>query len=664
MTVNPFVSIIIPAYKSDFFHDCLSSAIEQTYANFEVVICDDSLNNSIENIVNSFCNHKNFHKIVYIKNEKNIGSRENYKKVFRISKGEYIKFLNDDDMLEKTCIEKQIYYFQQYPNVVLVTSKRQRIEGSGKHLPDDISTQTPSVFAENEEGYSYVDGFYMGDLVLTSLVNFIGEPTTVMFPKKLIEKNEPTIFSLNGKDIWGNGDLAMWFNLLCQGDAIYINEPLSYFRIHSAQDQNNTSVIYRCTVHWYHLLVETPKMGFLKNKKNLYLATMQIGNLMDYYSKEKPDFSDEQKNNLANLAHDTIKLKEELEKEFFHCPVCNSYIDEFIPLSNFYEEEQKKHGWIYKSDDFETINTKQYTCPKCYCSDRERLYALYINKKIEELDKNKSYNFSEFAPSNSLGSFIKSKNRFKYRTADLFMDNVDDKVDITEMDIYKNNSFDCFICSHVLEHVSDDRKALKELYRITKPDGWGICVVPINLKIDSTYEDATKTTAIERWQHFGQDDHVRVYSKNGFKERLQEAGFSVEEYGKDFFGEEVFIKNGISLKSVLYIVEKKLNFDELKKEAELIFDSGNYQKAEELFIKLTNYDESNPEIFFKLALCQMKQENYEEATENFSQAIDLGMITSEVFYNIAVSLSKTGEDEIAEEYIKNQKNCCKKTLIS
>ena len=51
-------------------------------------------------------------------------------------------------------------------------------------------------------------------------------------------------------------------------------------------------------------------------------------------------------------------------------------------------------------------------------------------------------------------------------------------------------------------------------------------------------------------------DHVRVYSKSGFIQRVIEAGFRIVEYGKEFFGDESFVRHGISSQSILYVVEK------------------------------------------------------------------------------------------------------------
>jgi SAM-dependent methyltransferase len=117
-------------------------------------------------------------------------------------------------------------------------------------------------------------------------------------------------------------------------------------------------------------------------------------------------------------------------------------------------------------------------------------------------------------------------------------------------------TYDFFICSHVLEHVTDDKKALSELFRVLKTGGSGILMVPINLRIDKIEEDPNVEDIGERWRRFGQDDHIRLYSKKGFVERVKEAGFTIHQYGVDFFGEHVFFQHGISPKSILYVAKK------------------------------------------------------------------------------------------------------------
>ena len=98
------------------------------------------------------------------------------------------------------------------------------------------------------------------------------------------------------------------------------------------------------------------------------------------------------------------------------------------------------------------------------------------------------------------------------------------EMDITDIQ-YPDDSFDAIYCSHVLEHVPDDAKAMSELYRVLKPGGWAILAVPI--RGDTTFEDPTTTEPEERERLFGQSDHVRYYGKD-FKDRLEAAGFEVK----------------------------------------------------------------------------------------------------------------------------------------
>jgi len=197
----------------------------------------------------------------------------------------------------------------------------------------------------------------------------------------------------------------------------------------------------------------------------------------------------------------------------------------------------------------------------CGSSDRDRLYALYIRDYLKGVKGDKAVKIVDFAPSLPLSLFIKrlierSEPEVIYLTADLCAEGVDDKIDITDMKLYGDNHFDFFICSHVLEHVEDDRKALHELHRILKAGGHGILMVPILLSTEEIEEDPAVVDVAERWRRFGQFDHVRLYSKSGFIQRVTESGFLVKQYGKEFFGEALFARTGISSQSILYVVQK------------------------------------------------------------------------------------------------------------
>ena len=237
-----------------------------------------------------------------------------------------------------------------------------------------------------------------------------------------------------------------------------------------------------------------------------------------------------------------------------NCNVCGtSFRGKFIPLSDMYFQKTREAGYPYTADDAETINYREYECPVCHCSDRDRLYALYLESHLE---KNKKYKLLDIAPAQALREKLQKNSLIQYRSSDLFMEDVDDKIDLMDMNIYPDGSFNIFICSHVLEHVPDDIRAMRELYRVLSQDGFGIAMVPIVLPLKEIDEDIHVTDIKERWRRFGQGDHVRLYSKKGFVERLQKTGFKVTEITIKDFSLEDFILHGISPKSVIYIVAK------------------------------------------------------------------------------------------------------------
>ena len=258
---------------------------------------------------------------------------------------------------------------------------------------------------------------------------------------------------------------------------------------------------------------------------------------------------------LAAEAYHSFKSKKHLAKksEGFYCPGCKKYWKSFKPFPQHWLQGLTDSGWPYKMDDVETLNYENYCCYGCGITDRDRLYILFFKKM---LDKHRQYSVLDFAPRPALSNFLKSMPNVIHRTTDLFMNEVDDKLDIQDLYLYNDNSFDVFICSHILEHVTDDIKAMKELYRILSPGGIGITMVPIMLPITKTKENPSITDASMRLKYFGQADHVRLYAKQEFLQRLASVGFKVKLYTVDDFGKEVFQKCGITQKSVLYVVEK------------------------------------------------------------------------------------------------------------
>jgi ubiquinone/menaquinone biosynthesis C-methylase UbiE len=129
------------------------------------------------------------------------------------------------------------------------------------------------------------------------------------------------------------------------------------------------------------------------------------------------------------------------------------------------------------------------------------------------------------------------------------------KMNITNINL-PDNQFDCIICYHVLEHIIDDQKAMRELYRVLKPGGWAILQSPIDFNRDKTYEDQNILLPDERERIFGHKDHVRIYEWD-YKNRLKRAGFTVilDNYIKEL-SDDKNMKYGLMKDEIIYFCTK------------------------------------------------------------------------------------------------------------
>lgn len=214
--------------------------------------------------------------------------------------------------------------------------------------------------------------------------------------------------------------------------------------------------------------------------------------------------------------------------EQYVCPFCNGRFSTF--LSTGYRvnvlTEKAIIGAGYRN------NAK---CPRCNSVDRERLVYQYLRVyKVGVFSRNTR--LLHVAPEKNLSAKLKSCPNMDYLSVDLDSPLADVQMDITDI-IYDDESFDVIICNHVLEHIPDDAKAMRELLRVLKKGGFAILQVPISWTIGPTFEDFSITSPEQREQSFGQKDHVRIYG-NDYSQRLKNAGFDVRLHSvQDLFEE-------------------------------------------------------------------------------------------------------------------------------
>ena len=185
--------------------------------------------------------------------------------------------------------------------------------------------------------------------------------------------------------------------------------------------------------------------------------------------------------------------------------------------------------------------------------ERHRLLWLYLNNETNFFSK--TLKVLHIAPEQCFYNLFKNLKNNNYTTFDLNSPLADIKGDICNLP-FKENSFDFILCNHVLEHINDDKKAMKELYRVLNKNGTAILQVPINQKSSKTFEDSSIVDKKERIEKFGQYDHIRLYGLDYFK-KLESFGFKVDplKYSKEFTESEI-IKYGLIKDEIIPVCKK------------------------------------------------------------------------------------------------------------
>jgi predicted SAM-dependent methyltransferase len=170
------------------------------------------------------------------------------------------------------------------------------------------------------------------------------------------------------------------------------------------------------------------------------------------------------------------------------------------------------------------VQRQNVLSPSTLSLERHRLLWLYLTNETNFFTSKKKV--LHMAPEQCFLTRFRKLNH-DYVTADIDSPIADVTADIINLP-FNDNSFDVIFCNHVLEHVQDDTRAMKELFRVMKKGGMGIFQVPQDLNRDVTFEDNSITNPKERAKIFGQYDHVRVYGRDYF-DKLRSIGFEVKE---------------------------------------------------------------------------------------------------------------------------------------
>lgn len=218
------------------------------------------------------------------------------------------------------------------------------------------------------------------------------------------------------------------------------------------------------------------------------------------------------------------------------CPVCERKFRKFLSYGS------------------KVVHRDNVLCPYDLTLERHRLMWLYL-KNESNFFQASQLNVLHIAPEQCFHKTFKQQKNLNYLTGDLLSPIADMHFDLHEIPL-DDNRFDVVFCNHVLEHVDDALKCMRELHRVMKPGGWGIMQVPQDMSRELTYEDPTIVTPEDRELHYWQYDHVRLFGRD-YPDWLRKAGFQVDEYiPSDHFDAATIERYRLQKGEILYIVRK------------------------------------------------------------------------------------------------------------
>jgi SAM-dependent methyltransferase len=181
--------------------------------------------------------------------------------------------------------------------------------------------------------------------------------------------------------------------------------------------------------------------------------------------------------------------------------------------------------WYLRFMRFGLRGRRNARCPGCGSLERHRFMWLYLTGELGILSRRRRV--LHVAPEPCIRRNLLRAPNLRYAAIDMYQTGTAQAMDLTRLD-FADRSFDLILCSHVLEHIEDDRKAMAEIARVLRPTGRAVVMVPIDRNREETYEDPSITAPAERHAAFGHPYHVRVCGWD-YGKRLTQAGFDVAE---------------------------------------------------------------------------------------------------------------------------------------
>ena len=233
---SPRVSVAIPVYNgADWIAQTVTSALEQTFEDIEVVVVDNASSDDTPLIVRGLSDDR----VRLFENPTNLGPYVNQNRTIQCARGSLIKFLHADDFLLPSCVEKMVSALDAHPGAGMVFSRR-RIELADTTHPGWQWWREE--YGEPHRHFSNFGEINDGRLLLRQFLranfpdNWIGEPTSVMARRSAL--NDVGGFSLHVRQF---NDIELWTRIMGRYQVAFVDEELAVARIGSGVSLTSTN---------------------------------------------------------------------------------------------------------------------------------------------------------------------------------------------------------------------------------------------------------------------------------------------------------------------------------------------------------------------------------------------------------------------------------------
>jgi glycosyltransferase involved in cell wall biosynthesis len=296
---NPLVSILIPALRPDWLDTAIASALAQTYQNFEILISDDCPSEDVLSVVSKWIDPR----IHYMRNPTRGLPGSNRDNLIFHSKGNYLKFLFDDDFLMPNSIEILLQTCQKY-DAKLAFHNRHEVDEKGKLVASTPLFDTQGDIILNRENFA--------EEIIKPLLNRIGEPSNVLIHTTTL-KDMHLPFCIGNRRMRFLTDVALYTNFASAGHRIVgISKFGSSFRIHSQQASNIFFPGFSAAVYEWELLRRWTTDKGIMSINNYTSGISKQKSLYIKYSKKFPEL-EAFINNHDSVNHNKLMNKEFLE---------------------------------------------------------------------------------------------------------------------------------------------------------------------------------------------------------------------------------------------------------------------------------------------------------------------------------------------------------------